>query len=183
MATISNKETALLGLLSEGPMHAYKIEQEVKNRSMREWTEISMSSIYKLLRKLEKGKLVKSDIKLSKKNLSQKVYSITSNGKKELKQKIKDLLSEPEHMIYRVDLATSWLNSLTKNEALEYLEKYKTKLEEGFNCYQELEKYLIGCGCPKHKLALSQRPQFLFKGELLWVKQYLHEVKTSKELK
>lgn len=56
MIKISNKEMALLGLLSEKPKHAYEIENDIKERDMRYWTEISKSSIYKLLNKLEKKK-------------------------------------------------------------------------------------------------------------------------------
>jgi len=54
MPDLTNAEAALLGLLSERPMHPYQIEKEVRSRDMRFWTELSMSSIYKLLRKLEK---------------------------------------------------------------------------------------------------------------------------------
>ena len=48
MVEISNAETTLLGLLSEQSMYPYQIEQEVKYRGMRFWTELAMSSIYKL---------------------------------------------------------------------------------------------------------------------------------------
>ena len=51
-------ETALLGLLSEGPMHPYRIEKEVRERKLRSWTDLSMSSVYKLLVKLERRGLV-----------------------------------------------------------------------------------------------------------------------------
>lgn len=173
---ISNKETALLGLLCEEKMHAYKIEEEIKNRSMREWTEISMSSVYKLSRKLEEKGLIKSEIKISKNNRSQKIYSITPLGKKELKEKIIFLLSEPEHMNFRIDLATSNLDQLTKKEALVCLEKYQNKLKENLKCYIELGDYLRNCECPKHRLALSKRPQYLIKGELQWVKSYIQEI-------
>ena len=57
-SSLSNAEAALLGLLAEKPMHPYQIEQEVRYRDMRFWTELSMSSIYKLLRKLEREGLV-----------------------------------------------------------------------------------------------------------------------------
>ncbi|MCL5018507.1 MAG: PadR family transcriptional regulator [Candidatus Pacearchaeota archaeon] len=175
--TISNKETALLGLLSEGAMHAYKIEQEIKNRAMRDWTEISMSSVYKLLRKLEKDKLIKSEMKVSQKNISQKVYSLTSEGKKKLKEKIKLLVSEPERMLFRIDLATSHLDQLTKKEAAECLKKYEKKLNEMLDCYKELEKYLRNCSYQKQVLALARRPQYLIIGELNWVKEYQREIK------
>ncbi|MDD5012350.1 MAG: helix-turn-helix transcriptional regulator [Candidatus Nanoarchaeia archaeon] len=175
--TISNKETALLGLLSEGAMHAYKIEQEIKNRAMRDWTEISMSSVYKLLRKLEKEKLIKSEMKVSQKNISQKVYSLTSDGKKKLKEKIKILISEPEKTLSRIDLATSHLDQLTKKEAIECLKKYEKRLNEMLACYKELEKYLQGCSSQKHVRALARRPQYLIIGELNWIKEYQKDLK------
>jgi DNA-binding PadR family transcriptional regulator len=175
--TLSNKETALLGLLSEGSMHAYKIEQEIKKRSMRDWTEISMSSVYKLLRKLEKDKLIKSEMKVSNKNISQKVYSLTSDGKRKLKEKIKILVSEPEKTLSRIDLATSHLDQLTKKEAIECLKKYEKKLNEMLTCYKELEKYLEGCSYQKHVRALARRPQYLIVGELNWVKEYQKDLK------
>jgi DNA-binding PadR family transcriptional regulator len=176
MATLSNKETALLGLLSEGPMHAYMIEKEIENRSMREWTEISMSSVYKLLNKLDSKGFIKSEIKLSKKNVSQKVYGLTSTGRRALKRRIKELLSKPERMIYRIDLATSHLGQLSKAEAAECLEKYGQKLADGIKCYGELEKYLINCKCPRYGLALARRPRHLLRAELEWVKEYEKEL-------
>lgn len=178
---ISNKETTLLGLLSEEPMHAYKIAQEIECRSMREWTEISVSSIYKLLRKLEKDGLIQSEIRLSQNNISQKIYSITSGGRDELKNKIARLISEPEKMIYRIDLATSNLGLLSKQEAIEGLQKYQNALEEYVKCYGELEEYLRQQNCPSNRFALARRPQYLFKAEIEWVKGYISELEASLE--
>ena len=177
MVTISNKETALLMLLSEEPMHAYMINREITNRSMREWTEISMSSVYKLLRKLEKERMIRGDASISKtNNVSQRTYSLTEKGRSALKTKIKELISEPEHMICRVDLATSHLCLLTKKEALDCLNKYGDKLKADVKCYKELEAYLRGCNCSKHALALARRPQHLLRGELEWLAEYRRDV-------
>ncbi len=178
---ISNKETTLLGLLSEEPMHAYKITQEIECRSMREWTEISVSSVYKLLRKLEKDGLIQSEIKLSQNNVSQKIYAITSRGRDELKNTIAHLISEPEKIIYRVDLATSNLDLLSKQEAIQGLHKYLDTLQESLKCYIELEEYLSQQNCPRHRFALARRPQYLLRAEIEWVKEYIAELEESKE--
>ena len=82
MNTITNKEAALLNLLSEKPKHAYEIELDIKERDMRFWTEISMSSVYKLLNKLEAQQLLRSTVRLSKKQVAQKVYTLTASGQK-----------------------------------------------------------------------------------------------------
>jgi DNA-binding PadR family transcriptional regulator len=176
MDTISNKETALLGLLSEKPMHAYEIETNIKERGMRDWTEISMSSVYKLLKKLEEKSLVTSSVALSKNNVAQKTYTLSKEGKDAVREKIKALLSEPEKTIYRVDLASSNLRLLTKKEALSCLDGYEKKLIEGIKCYKELEKYLLSCSCPGYRMALAKRPQHLLKAELQWVREYRKEV-------
>jgi DNA-binding PadR family transcriptional regulator len=179
MSTISNKESALLGLLCEKPMHPYEIESCIKDRSMREWTEISMSSVYKLLRSLEERKLVKSRVQMSKNNVAQKVYSLTPDGKKAIKEKVKELMSNPEHMVYRIDLATSNLRLLSKKDALACFDAYEKNLEAGVKCYAELEKYLRDCGCPSHRMALARRPIYLLKAEIEWIRSYRKELESG----
>lgn len=52
--TISLTEQLILGILAEGPQHGYHIEQIIKERDMRKWTDVGFSSIYYTLDKLEK---------------------------------------------------------------------------------------------------------------------------------
>jgi len=182
MATISNKEMALLGLLSEGPMHAYGIEKEIENRSMRDWTEISMSSVYKLLNKLSGEGMIDSEVRLAQNNVAQKVYSITGKGRSVLKERILKYLSEPEHYLHRIDLATSHLDQVTKDEAISCLKMYRTKLEEGIRCYQELEGYLRSVSCPTHSMALARRPQHFLRGEICWVDEYTEAISAMEHI-
>jgi DNA-binding PadR family transcriptional regulator len=170
---ISNKETTLLGLLNERPMHGYEIEHEVTNRDMRYWTEISMSSIYKVLKKLEEKKLVKFEVKLTSNNVAQKVFSLTPKGKTALKQKVASLFTEFDHHRWELDLAITNLEVLSKDEIKKSIEAYISKLEELLKGYGELEKYLLSENCPSYKLALAKRPQHLYKAEIEWGKEYV----------
>ena len=54
---MTEAELAVLSLLIETPRHRYQIEQVIEERGMREWTAVGFSSIYYLLRKLEKKNL------------------------------------------------------------------------------------------------------------------------------
>ena len=54
---MTNAELAILSLVAEEPRHGYDIEQVIEARGMRDWTEIGFSSIYYLLKKLEKSGL------------------------------------------------------------------------------------------------------------------------------
>ena len=60
---MTNAELAILSLIAEVPSHGYKIEQTIETRGMREWTEIGFSSIYYLLKKLEKAGLMESQLR------------------------------------------------------------------------------------------------------------------------
>ena len=55
---MTNAELAVLSLIVERPRHAYEIESVVAERGMRDWTDLGFSSIYYLLRKMEKAGLV-----------------------------------------------------------------------------------------------------------------------------
>lgn len=183
MNTISNKEAALLGLISEKPKHAYEIETDVKEREMRYWTEISMSSIYKLLKKLEETKFLKSEIRLSKNNVVQKVYSITDRGKEAFKDKLQELISAWRPTIYPIDIGLANLNLLSKKEATKQLTKYLESLDKMIKCYGELEKFLVDGKCHLGNIQLATRRIILLKAERKWVSDFItkfQEVKNGK---
>jgi DNA-binding PadR family transcriptional regulator len=78
---MTNAEHALLGLIVECPRHGYELEQVIKERGMREWTEVAFSSIYYILRKLETKELIRSQlVKGPGKGPARKVYEITEPG-------------------------------------------------------------------------------------------------------
>jgi len=177
MAELSCAEAALLGLLSERPMYPYQIEQQVKYREMRFWTELSMSSIYKLLRKLEKSGVVMRTNKISSGNRLRKLYTISSQGKGALKEKIEMLLSQPEHVRWQIDIGTYNSSLLHGNKVRAALKKYRKALEEKIRGYENLRESLRDAGCPPHRFGVATRPVFLLRGELQWVDSYLSQLK------
>jgi DNA-binding PadR family transcriptional regulator len=173
MQEISNAEAALLGLLSEGPMYPYQIEQEVKYRDMRFWTELSMSSIYKLLSNLEKKGLVERTNEVSDENRLRKLYSVSEEGTRVLQDKLKALLSDPEHIRWQVDIGTYNCDLLPPKIIRKALKEYRKGLEKNIAGYEDLQKFLTDSNCPAHRLAVATRPVFLLKGEIEWVDAYL----------
>lgn len=176
MSGLSNAEAALLGLLAEGPMYPYQIEREVKFRDMRFWTELSMSAIYKLLRKLEKKGMVLLKSEISAENRLRKLYSISDMGIEALKAKIKDILSAVEHTRWQVDIGTYNSHLLEKEEVRESLEKYRASLEDKVKGYRELIEFMRGLNCTVSHLAVARRPVFLLEAEMQWVDSFLAEL-------
>jgi len=94
---MTNAELALLSLLAEAPRHGYELEQLIRERGMRNWTEISLSSIYFVLDKLvKKGMAITSIQPGIEGRPNRKVFSITREGYAALKQGVIKALRIPE---------------------------------------------------------------------------------------
>ena len=183
MIKITNKEAALLNLLSEKPKHAYEIEQDIKERDMRYWTEISMSSVYKLLNKLEAQELLRSSVKLSKKNAAQKIYALTTKGRKAFRDKLHLLLSTWEATKYPLDIGLASLWMLGPEEVIGLLTQYGGQLDKMLACYtEELEKYLKEHQCPPGNVHLATRRLFMLAGEKKWLQAFIKELQSGKEV-
>ncbi len=176
MAELSEPEAALLGLLSEEPMYPYQIEKEVEWRDMRFWTELSMSSIYKLLRKCEKEGLVKRADRISPEGRLRKLCTISAKGRRALEEKIEDLLSRPGHVRWPVDIGIYNCDLLPVRRVRAALEKYRAALQEKIRGYEALLEFLRDAGCPPHRFGVATRPVFLLEGEIGWVDSYLAEL-------
>ena len=179
MPIISYREAALLGLLCERPMYAYEIEKIIEERNMRHWTEISFSTLYYELKKLQQKKLVTAKTKLSKNNVAQKVYTINIEGKKVMKQKIIEILSHVEKTIWQIDLGMANICLLNDKETIYAFTKYIKSIDKYIDMYQELVDFLKNKDYPDSDLAIAERPIMHLKIEKKWAKEYLEGVKNG----
>ena len=103
-AILTLSEQILLGLIAETPRHGYALEQIIKERNIRNWTELGFSSIYYLLTKLEAEGAVSSDL-----TASRKTYTITPKGIVALRDATKQTLLAltPHYSPVLVGLANS----------------------------------------------------------------------------
>ena len=177
--SITSAEAALLGLLSEGPKHPYQIEKDVQFRDMRFWTELSMSAIYKLLRKLEEDEYVTCTTELTEENRARKIYQITEEGATALREKLAELLLEAEHVRWQVDIAFYNLDMFDKQMQLAMLRDYRRAVVKQIGCYRELEAFLLDSKCPIYPLSISRRPIYMMEGELRWLDDFIREIEST----
>jgi DNA-binding PadR family transcriptional regulator len=177
---ISNKEAVLLGLVLEKPKHAYEVEKDIEERDMKYWTEISMSSVYKLLAKLEEKNFLESEVCLSENNVAQKIYAVTEKGEEVFKEKIKELLSVWKPSVHPVDISLANLNCISKKEAIDGLDKYLKSLDKMIKCYLELEKFLVEHKCHPGNIQLATRRIYMLRGERKWLSKFLEDYKNEK---
>ena len=175
---LSNAETALLGLLCEEPMHPWQIQKVVEHRDMRHWTDLSQATIYSQLRSLKRARLVECRPQVDQGRL-RKVYSVTPAGRAALRAKVRELLTEPEPIKWRVDLGTYNLDLLPCRQALACLRAYRAKLIANVECYCRLAVYMQGCGCSRLRIEVARRPNYLFEGEIRWVDDLIAQLRRS----
>ena len=166
-------ETLLMGLLSEGAVHPYRIEKEVRERDLRSWTDLSMSSIYKLLVQLEKRGLVLRQVRKGPGNRLRKLYALSPEGERLLKSKIRELLTRPVLPRFPVDTGLYYMGLLPEKEVRDALHEYRRALREQITGARQQQELLAGQGLPLHRRALALRQVYLLEAEISWINSFL----------
>ncbi len=177
MSEISSVETAILGLLYEHHHYAYRLEEIIEKRSMRNWADLEFSSIDPVLKRLEELNLVKSEMREDKPSV--KVYSITDEGRTVLIEKIKKLISEKSRVIYPFDLGIANINFLSREEKISSLELYLKSLEERIGFLDNSIKVQEKNNVPYNFIAIFSRSSALLKAEREWVKEFIKKIEEN----
>jgi len=119
---VSDKEAVLLGLVAEEPSHAYGLEEKIRERRMTEWTEISLSSVYRVLSGLEKRGFLEGRLEHEGQGATRKVYRLTDAGQAGLAGAVLARLADlqPQKMPYAVGLA--FAHRAPRSEVLQCME-------------------------------------------------------------
>ena len=143
---------------------------------MRTWTDLSMSSIYKLLQKLEKQKLVTAQTEQTAENRLRKVYSLSDMGKTAFKATLFSMLSN--HVVSKnpFDVGIYFSSNLAPEELKNGLSKYKNQLEKKIQGYKDLWKFLKDDDCPEGPRGLALRTVAMLEGELKWLTEHIEDL-------
>jgi len=182
MVRISDLEVAILGLIYEKPQYGYQLEKTIEGWGMRNWTQIGFSSIYYVLKKLEKKELVTSKLEKVEGKPSRKVFTITDLGRKTMKEKLIDLISWNKKIISPFDLGIAYLNYLKPQEVIDGLENYLKSAEGRIKFLESSVKVQEELKSPYYVVALFNRPLLNLKTEIGWVKQFIEKIKTEENI-
>ena len=93
---LTNAELAILSLVAESDRYGYEIEQVLEARGMRAWTDVGFSSIYYLLKKLERKGFVASERQApAGRGKARVVYGLLPQGAQALKRGLQDRALDP----------------------------------------------------------------------------------------
>lgn len=179
---LSDIEAAILGLLYEEPQYGYQLEKTIEGWGMRNWTQIGFSSIYYVLKKLEKKELVESKLEKVEGKPSRKVFTITDPGRQAMKEKLKDLLSWNKKLISPFDLGLAYLNYLEPQEVIGCLENYLESAQGRIKFLESSVKMQEELNAPYYVVALFSRPLKSLKTEMAWVEEFIEKIKKEETL-
>jgi DNA-binding PadR family transcriptional regulator len=168
---MTNAELAILTLVAERPRHGYEIEQVIEERGMREWTEVGFSSIYYLLKKLERDGLIESHLEEAQRGPARKVYHLTPAGGQALQSGILQALSMPRRSFPSLLLGLSSLPAVPAPQAVDALRKYRAELMERQTQLQE--KRSSQQPLPYFVDALFTYSLALLEAEIQWVDNFI----------
>jgi DNA-binding PadR family transcriptional regulator len=126
-------ELAVLGLVSERPRHGWDIEQEIRARRLREWTPISISSVYHILNRLARAGLLSDTTRSDGSGVPQRVYRLTPAGSRALTTRLEELLSNPMRSPRELELAFMFAHSLPRALLLRVLEQFRRRADEAIS--------------------------------------------------
>jgi DNA-binding PadR family transcriptional regulator len=176
---ITNTELAILGLVAESPKHAYRLEQEVVERGMRDWTEIGFSSIYYGLNKLEKTGWLISELRPEGSGPARRVYRLTGEGWQVYREGVKMRLTNPRPRSGDFYLGLANLPALSQEEACQALQIYRSILRQKLEQVKAKEvsdqsaSLAAGQALAEHVHSLFDYSTKLLAAELDWVDEFL----------
>jgi DNA-binding PadR family transcriptional regulator len=171
---MTNAELAVLSLVVEQPRHGYEIEQVIEECGMREWTEVGFSSIYYLLKKLERQGMIKGRLEEAGRGPARKVYHTTPAGLQTLHAAILDALAVPQRCYPPMQLGLAGLPGLAQDEALAALCSYRDALAARLVHVQA--KWEGQQPLPYFIDAMFDYSATMIRAEMIWIEGFIHTV-------
>jgi DNA-binding PadR family transcriptional regulator len=175
---MTNAELAILTMIAEKPRHGYEIEQVIEERGMRAWTEVGFSSIYYLLKKLEKEALIEGRMERQPgRGPARVVYKLTSTGKQAVQAGVLQALSAPKRSYPPILLGMANLPGISKGQALTALQTYREGLSsrrEQVQTSRESQRPL-----PFFVEAMFSYSLTMIEAERAWVEEFIQQLETE----
>ena len=171
---MTNAELAIISLIAEQPRHGYQIEQVIEERGMREWTEIGFSSIYYLLKKLEREGLIEGQLEQAQRGPARKVFRITQAGKEARHAALIETLSVPWRSAPSLMLGIGNMPALAPDEAQAALRQYCATLND--RLAQVRARWEAQRPLPYFVDALFDYTVTAVEAELRWVENFITQM-------
>jgi DNA-binding PadR family transcriptional regulator len=125
---------AVLSMLTEAPMHAYRMQQLIKERHKDDVVNVTQrTSLYQTIQRLLRDDLVEVESTERSENRPERTtYAITAAGRATVREWLLAMVSTPAAEYPEFPAALSFLPNLTPAEAISALAERQDQLEQQF---------------------------------------------------
>jgi DNA-binding PadR family transcriptional regulator len=159
----------ILWLLSEQPLHGYRIKRILDEGSLRFWFPVETGSIYAVLRTLERAGFVETEVvEREGKRPERTRFRITREGRRHYEALLRRAWREPARPVDDIDLALAARPDLEEEETVALLEERVAALRERLD-----ELNLLATSAPAPEMV--ERRRVLTRAELEWAEALLEK--------
>jgi DNA-binding PadR family transcriptional regulator len=172
---------AVLSMLTEQPMHAYRMQQLIKERRKDDIVNVSQrNSVYQTIQRLVREGLAEvSSTGRADNRPERTTYAITEHGRATLQQWLHSILSTPVPEYPEFPAALSFLPNLAPDEAMGALSTRIGRLEERLAAI-EAEIAEVGSFLPRLFAIESEYQQQVLRAELTYVRSLVEDLRTQR---
>jgi DNA-binding PadR family transcriptional regulator len=173
--------SAILALLSERPMHPYRIQQCIRQRNKHEVINVSQrAAVYQAIRRLEREGLIRAQsVTRDEKRPERTTYELTDAGRADVEQWLRKGLSSPLKEFPEFPAVLSFIEHLSPEEALEALRKRIQALDaEEKRLARDYDEFLKQV--PRLFLVESEYLRAVCRAEKIWVESIVSDIEAGK---
>ena len=175
---MTDAELTILSLLAQGSRFGHEIQRIIDERGLRDWLAIGFSSVYYILNKFERQKMVISELRGEGDVTARKLYTLTEAGRGILQTAVSDLLRTPRSVGSGFELGLANLYVLRPAQTYQMLTHHREDLSNQLKSVNELwERYRANDNIEeRHDItALYTHSISRMEADLEWLSKFLDD--------
>ena len=168
----------VLALLVEEPMHAYRMQQLIREREKHDVVNVAQrNSIYQTIERLRRDELIRvAETRREEGRPERIVYALTPAGRRTLDGWLAEALATPAREFPEFPAALSFLPILPPEEAARRLDQRADAIEARL---REREAALAGVRLPRLFLIEDEYQLTVLRAELDWVRRLVADLRSG----
>lgn len=172
--------TALLGILVEGPAHAYQLHLELRRRRLVSEDKVSRGTLYHVIGALEQEEWIRAGAADRKGGRPQRVpYSITDKGFEELRKRLDGQIRRPAWAPDPFFHSVSHIGVLGRAGGRDALRARSSHLKRQIELGVQEHTKAIALGTPRLFVIEAEYELHRLRAELKWVNKISEEIETG----
>ncbi|MFF0339009.1 PadR family transcriptional regulator [Kribbella sp. NPDC004875] len=171
---------AVLGSLSERPMHPYEISTTLRARGKDQSIKVNYGSLYSVVAALQKHGFVEALETVREGNRPERtVYQITESGHAEFTDWLAELVGTPSREFHPLEAGLAYLPGLSPDRAVELLEERLKAVDAEIEEMTALHNHMSATEFPRIFWIESEFRLALLRAESAYVHQLVDEIRTD----